>query len=149
MNNHDEFEGHDMDNNEGGELLDFPTQEGEVVETAPPKRGRGRPKKQQKALPNEAAMSNELKETMYKLRKKLPESVVDELDEMNLEQLKARIVQSDVNIHESEKARRNDEELESMKLELKEANAPYRDAVKHQKLIIAYSACLMDVMGET
>ena len=90
-----------------------------------------------------------LQETMHKLRKKIPESTVEELEELDEAGLRSRIAQCEVSIHESEQARLTDKQLAAWKEKVKEANAPYNDVKNAQNSIARYCACRLDELGKT
>ena len=84
---------------------------------------------------------------MAKLKKKIPDTLVDELEAMSVDDLKARIVRCEVNLHETEQAKTKDAELELAKAKVRELQEPYTDAKKLQSAIIAYCTCLLDQKG--
>jgi hypothetical protein len=91
---------------------------------------------------------NALEERMFKLRKRIPEGIPEELEALDSEDLKKRIAQCESNILESEKAREADTNLADMKAQAREASAPYREVKKVQRAIAEYAACLLDRSGK-
>lgn len=91
---------------------------------------------------------NALKEKLFKLRKIIPHGMVEDFEAMDEDGLHSRIVQSGVNIHETEKAEDADEDLKSLKEKVKEAKGPYTDAKKVQKAIASYCLCLLEQSGK-
>lgn len=89
-----------------------------------------------------------LKEKMFKLRKKLSDELVDELEAMSVDDLHARIVRCEANLHENEQAKDRDQGLKELQTKLKEARAPYQDAKKQQTSIAQYCTCLLDMQGK-
>lgn len=85
---------------------------------------------------------------LFKLRKKLSETEVEELEAMDDSQLKDRIARCEANVEESERARDNDDELRSLKEQVKDAAGPYRDSVKHQRLIAKYATLMRESRGK-
>ena len=98
----------------------------------------------------EVVASLGLEKRMFKLRKKLADhaDVVEDMEVMDAEDLRSRILQSDSNIHESELARDRDPDVKLYKDKLKEAQAPYNEAKKVQKALADYALCLLDKMGK-
>ena len=84
---------------------------------------------------------------MFKLRKKLDEDLTTELENLDEQGLRQRIAQSECAIHESDRARETDSELNSTIEALKEMKAPYAEVKTTQKNIIKYSTCLLEKMG--
>lgn len=106
-----------------------------------PKRGRGRPKEQMPSDPLELKM--------FKLRKKIPADQIEDLEGRDTEGLKRRIVESEMHIHETDQAMKADDDLTSLKAQVKEAQAPYVEAKKAQAMLASYAACLLDKRGES
>lgn len=96
----------------------------------------------------EEASTNALLERMFKIRKRLDEDLIDELEALDTSGLRERIVRSEVNQLETERARDADGDLREKKRLLGEAQGPYRDAMKQQKTIANYCACLLDQRGK-
>lgn len=88
-----------------------------------------------------------LENRMFKLRKKIPEDLVEEIDAMDEGDLRQRISESECNILEGEKKKAGDTELNSLKEKVKEMMAPYNDAKKLQRAIAEYAACQLDKRG--
>lgn len=88
-----------------------------------------------------------LQEKMHKLRKKIDPDVLEELEAMEEAELRARIVQCELNEYEVVKARESDVALRELKLKVKEASAPYSEGVKEQRTIATYASCLLDMKG--
>jgi len=84
---------------------------------------------------------------LTKLRKKLSESLIEELDVMSVDDLRSRIVRTEMNCMETERARDADTDLESARDTLKEMGAPYKEAIKAQRTIGAYAALLLEAKG--
>lgn len=102
----------------------------------------------------EAPSGDELEEAfaletkMNKLRKKLPPELVEELEQMDEADLRKRIVTSECNLHETQKAKEADKELNDLKYKVKEASAPFAEAKKLQTAIIQYATCVLDKQGK-
>jgi hypothetical protein len=82
-----------------------------------------------------------------KLIKKLPTGFVDEAARLGDAELKAAVIQSEVNIREVERERDADEKLQGAKALVKDLGGPYRDAVGAQRAKIAYLMHLMEERG--
>lgn len=96
----------------------------------------------------DALASNILEERMHKLRKKLgDDGLIEELEGLDEDGLRARISRCETNILESEKAKAADTELAALKDKVKEANSPYAETKKTQRAIAEYAACLLDKAG--
>lgn len=87
---------------------------------------------------------NALQKKMFKLRKKIPPDVVEDLENMDAEALKKRIVQCEMNILETQNALEADDGLAALKEQVKEASGPYRDAKNSQRSIATYCAILLN-----
>lgn len=105
---------------------------------------RGRPKKDTGPGPQ-----NALEEVMFKLRKKLGEGLIEELEALDEGGLRSRIVSCEMNMHETEQAKSADDNLRDLEEQTKNAKAPYTDAIKHQKQIARYCACLREKAGRS
>lgn len=81
---------------------------------------------------------------MAKLAKKLPKSLVEELNDLPKDDLKARIVRCAGNIRDTEASREADSALEEQKAKLREMAAPYKDAINMQKTISSFCALLLE-----
>lgn len=112
--------------------------------------GIARPVRRQKprSIASAEGLENALQEKMFKLRKKISEEQVHELEAMDTERLHERIVESEVNLHDIEKRRSCDGDLASLKEKLKDASAPYREEKAAQTAIANYCACLLDQRGK-
>lgn len=93
---------------------------------------------------DEQGVANALQMKMAKLRKKIGQDLALELDAFDESALRGRIVQCEINVYESEKAKEADDDLTGMKLAAKEAGLPYADVKKMQKAIATYCSCLLD-----
>lgn len=83
------------------------------------------------------------------MMKALPEGVIEELDILDKEALQRVISRCEVNVRDTQYAMAQDDELESLKEKLKQAKAPYLDAVKAQRAKARYASHLLDRMGST
>jgi hypothetical protein len=98
-------------------------------------------------------MSNDasglLEKKMFQLRKKLKDDdFIQELEAMSHDELRERIVQCELNIHDVERAVESDEELKKLSLKRKELSAPYAEAKKRQQFIERYCTCLLEQKGK-
>lgn len=91
--------------------------------------------------------SNALESKMYKLRK-IIKNQAEELDAMSTDELRTRIVTSEVAIHDVEQAKNRDDELHDLQERLKTVRAPYSDAKKYQSALAQYAACLLEKAGK-
>lgn len=91
---------------------------------------------------------NALQLKMHKLRKRIPASMIEDFEAMSEAELHSRIVQCEVNIHDTEKARERDGELKNLKDKVKLAQAPYNEAKRLQRSISEYCTCLLDQKGK-
>lgn len=85
----------------------------------------------------------EIQKKLSKVKKKLDQMLIEELDDMAEADLKSRIVKCVGNIAESESAKEKDTQLQDCKVELKNLAAPYRDAISHQRAILKYVTLLL------
>ena len=83
-----------------------------------------------------------------KAKKALPAGMADELDSMDGEALKCRILMSERNMSDVNIAERRDIDLEEAKERVKGLKAPYSDARKAQQAIITYSNFRLHQRGE-
>jgi hypothetical protein len=84
---------------------------------------------------------------MEKLQKKMDMDVVEELEKMDVAELKARIVLSQANLSENDREQDADQELARLKDELKNAAEPYKEARKCQSQIATYCTFLLEQKG--
>lgn len=94
--------------------------------------------------PGDASFLKKLK----KLKKKLSQTLIEELDAMDEDQLRRRIVMSETNLHDTDQARQNDEDLVALKEKAKNAEAPYKETKAHQTAIIQYCVILLQQKGK-
>jgi hypothetical protein len=95
----------------------------------------------QEAIESASDLSREeLDEKLAKLSKKIPDDIVEELQQMSKEDLRSRITRCQLNITESKLAQERDEELESAQVLVKKYKGPYTDAIKMQKAISEYAS---------
>ena len=83
-------------------------------------------------------------EKLFKLRKKLGDDLCDELEALDSESLRNRIVAAESNIQISEDALAENEEVQALKESLKEAVGPFRDAIKHQRAVARFCSLSLD-----
>ncbi len=76
--------------------------------------------------------------TLTKLQKVIPEDMCADLEALDDQALLQRIAQSEANLAENEAAQQADEELQALKVTMKEIKAPYREAAKLQRAIQRY-----------
>lgn len=91
---------------------------------------------------------NALLEKMFKLRKKIPADIVEEIEAKSVEDLHVRIVKSEKILHDVEVAREADSDLRCLKDKVKDVQAPYSEAKKLQSSIIRYCTCLLEQKGK-
>lgn len=92
-------------------------------------------------MPQQDAIIDDLK---FKYKKTLPIGMSEELDSMSDDDLKRRIIDSEVNIKTHNIERSQDEDLTQAKDRVKELEAPYKDAIKTQKAIVNYATLMLD-----
>lgn len=98
---------------------------------------------------DEDAPLSPVAQKLFKIRKKLSSTEVEELEALTSDQeLRDRIARCEANVEESERARDNDDDLKDLKQQAKDAAAPYRDAIKHQRLIAKYATLLRETRGK-
>lgn len=85
---------------------------------------------------------------VVKVRKQLPPGMADELEALDVDQLKARIVASEMNVKDAELARKGDEGLAAAKERVKELDQPYKDAIKAQRAIALFSTLTLEDKGQ-
>ena len=83
-----------------------------------------------------------------KIIAKLPTGWAEDVAGFDAGQLKAAILQSEVNIRTVETERDADERLSGAKELLKDLSGPYRDAVGAQRAKIAYALHVLEERGE-
>lgn len=92
--------------------------------------------------------ANALSTRMFKLRKRLDEGLIDELEALSEDDLRTRLARCETNIHATEMALEADDDLKAKATAYKEAAASYNDAKKHQQDIARYCSCLLDQRGK-
>ena len=97
---------------------------------------------------NQVEASNSIQAKLHRLRKVIPDGVPEELEAMDATGLKNRIVQCELNIHETEQAKEADTELAVLQERIKDMKAPYTDAKKVQTAIAQYASIQLILMGQ-
>lgn len=87
---------------------------------------------------------DELDVKLKKLAKRIPRDMVEELKNMSTDDLRRRIVRSQVNLAEVKAAMERDEGLADAKEALRNIRGPYADATKLQKAIGEYATLLLN-----
>lgn len=97
---------------------------------------------------NDAMAELELAKQIKKLKKKIPEGIVEEIDAMNSDDLRRRIARSEIAMHETQQAMKADAELSLLKEKVKEMAAPFKEARATQKAISEYAAIQLMKKGK-
>ena len=93
-------------------------------------------------------MANENNETFPKKHlKRLTQEFIDATDQMNTDEVKARIITAEGNLFDIAGAKEADEKLQQAKEMVKEMAAPYSDAMKEANARIAYCVFALQSRG--
>lgn len=82
-----------------------------------------------------------------KIKKSLPFGMLEEIDSMDGDQLKRRIVESEGILHSNEVAKVEDSDLLGAKERVKELSLTYKEVKKHQNAIVQYSILALHEKG--
>lgn len=85
---------------------------------------------------------------LKKIIAKLPTGFAEDVQGDSPEKLKARLVQAETNIQRIKQERESDEKLSGARELVKDLSAPYADAEKSQRAVIAYVLALLDEKGQ-
>ena len=84
---------------------------------------------------------------ILKVKKQLPVGMAVELEAMDAERLKGRIVMAGMIIKDTELARKRDQDLVAAKETVKELDKPYKDALKAHRAIAMFASLELENRG--
>lgn len=96
---------------------------------------------------NSNGNGNATQAQLFKLRKVLDDTAVEELEAQDRESLTATIARCEDNVREQEQARADCTELTAAKERVKEIDGPFKDAIKYQRAKQRYAAILREQAG--
>ena len=85
---------------------------------------------------------------LHSLRKKMPDGLPEELESMDAEGLKDRVIRCQANIMEVQKELKDNHRLNALKEEIKEIRGPFSDAIKAQRSICEYAMMQLEDKGK-
>jgi hypothetical protein len=71
----------------------------------------------------------------------------DNIENMDSEELKARVLQSQMNLLENDRNMKQDSKLSKAKMKAKELEKPYKEAKEFQEAIVQYGMLILEERG--